>query len=200
KEHRVDAVVDPRQDDGQVRQRLQLCRRKSARIGSAAQKDQRCELVQEAGGLDGGRDQDEERVQQGQPSIHHLEQLVEDERQGDIGYGDHDMRDETEPVEQFVRLDVLGSSYSIAGHHHDGQPSNTQPEKLEKRGGQGDIGYGYHDKRDENQAVKQFVRLDFLGNSYSIAGHQHDGGNDANGEGAQDDIDQVECAGDSCQL
>ena len=92
-----------------------------------------------------GRDQDEERVQQGKPSIHHLEQLVEDERQGDIGYGDHDMRDETEPVEQFVRLDVLGSSCSIAGHHHDG-------------------------------------------------------GNDANGEGAQDDIDQVQCAGDSCQL
>jgi len=112
--------VDPRQDGGQVRQRLQLCRRKSARRGSAAQKDQRCELVEEAGGLDGRRDQDEERVQQGKPSIHHLEQFVEDERQGDVGHGDHEVRHQAEPVEQLVRLDVVGRGCRIAGHDHDG--------------------------------------------------------------------------------
>ena len=64
----MNAVVDVRQVPGQVRQRLELCGGKSARIGLAAQQGQRCELIEDAGGLDGGRDQDEERVQQGDPA------------------------------------------------------------------------------------------------------------------------------------
>src|SRR5438105_2299076 len=54
--------------------------------------------------------------------------------------------------------------------------------------------------RDKAKPVEQLVPLNVLGSSCRIAGHHHDGGNDANGEGAQDDIDQVQAAGDSCQL
>ena len=91
------------------------------RIGSVAQQDQRCELIQEAGRLNGRRDQDEEGYQQGDPSVHHLEQLIEDHRQGDIGHGDHDMGREPGPIQQLVGLDVLGrggevpSTTSMAG-------------------------------------------------------------------------------------
>jgi len=45
-----------------------------ARIGAVAQQDQGGELVEEAGRLDGGRDQDEEGVQQREPGP--VEQLV----------------------------------------------------------------------------------------------------------------------------
>jgi hypothetical protein len=62
KEHRVDAVVNRRQTQGQICQRIQLCCRKSTRMVIAAEKDQRCELIDEAGGLNGGCDQDEEHV------------------------------------------------------------------------------------------------------------------------------------------
>ena len=130
---------------GHVRQRLQLCRRQSARIGSAAQKNQRCEFVEQAAGLNGGRDQDQERVQQGKPSVHHLEQLVKDERQRHIGHGDHDVRHQAEPVEQLMRLDVVCRGCRITRHNQDG-------------------------------------------------------GNDADGEGACDDVDQVQGAANSGQL
>jgi hypothetical protein len=110
---------------------------KRARIGAVAQEDQRCELVEEAGRLNGGRDQDEEGVQQGEPSVHNFEQLVENHRQGDIGRGDHHVRREPGPVEQLVGLDVLGRGCEVA----------------------------FHD--------------------------QH-GGNDGDGEGASDDVDQVQ--------
>ena len=66
------------------------------------QKNQRGELVEQAGGLDRGRDQDEERGQQGNPPVHHLEQLVEDHRQGDIGHSHHDVDRQAGPVEQLI--------------------------------------------------------------------------------------------------
>jgi hypothetical protein len=92
-----------------------------------AQQDQGGELIQEAGRLDGGRDQDEEGVQQGEPWVHHLEQLIEDHRQGDIGGGDHQVGREPGPVEQLVGLDVLGGGGEVAlddqhgGHDGDGE-------------------------------------------------------------------------------
>src|SRR5205807_2987944 len=48
KEDGVDVVIDRRKVARQVGKRLQLSRRKSIRIGSAAQKGQRCELVDDA--------------------------------------------------------------------------------------------------------------------------------------------------------
>ena len=107
-------------------QRLELCRRQRARIGAVAQKDQRGELVEEAGRLDGGRDQDEAGVQQGEPSVHHLEQLIEEHRQGDIGRGHHQVGRQPGPVEQLVVLDVMGRGREVAlddqhgGHDGDG--------------------------------------------------------------------------------
>jgi hypothetical protein len=68
-------------------QRLELGGGQRVRIGVVAQKDQRGELVEEPGRLNGGCDQDEEGVQQGEPLVHHLEQLIEDHRQEDIGGG-----------------------------------------------------------------------------------------------------------------
>jgi hypothetical protein len=72
------------------------------------------ELVEEAGGLDGGRDQDEAGVEQGEASVHHLEQLIEDHRRGDIGRGDHQVGGEPGPVEQLVGLDVLRRRGQVA--------------------------------------------------------------------------------------
>ena len=102
------------------------------------------ELVEEPGRLDGGRDQDEEGVQQGEASVHHLEQLIEDHRQGDIGRGDDQVGREPGPVEQLVGLEVVG------------------------RGGE--------------------VALD----------DQH-GGDDGDGEGAAEDVDQLQGPGEPCQ-
>jgi hypothetical protein len=47
-------------------------------------KNQRRELIEQAGGLDGGRDQDEERGEQSNPPVHHLEQLVKMNAKGTL--------------------------------------------------------------------------------------------------------------------
>src|SRR3712207_8798508 len=57
--------------------------------------------------------QDEARVQQGQPAAHHLEQLVEEDRQGDIGHGDHDVRREAEDRKS-TRLNSSHANISYA--------------------------------------------------------------------------------------
>lgn len=110
----------------------------------AAQKGQRCELVDEASGLDCGRDQDEKRSQQGQPPVHHLEQFIEDQRQGDIGHSHHEVRREARSVQQLVCLDVVRRGRHI--------------------------------------------------------GREQGGANEADGEGAPDDVDQVQGAGNPRQL
>ena len=54
----------------------------------AAQQEQWGELAGQAGYLNGGRDQGEEHLQQCDPAVHHLEQVIEDDRHRDIGQGD----------------------------------------------------------------------------------------------------------------
>lgn len=76
-------------------------------------KNQRRELIEQAGGLDGGRDQDEERGEQSNPPVHHLAQLVKNERQGDVGHGHQEVRGYGGLVEQLMRLDVGGGGRRI---------------------------------------------------------------------------------------
>jgi hypothetical protein len=86
-------------------------------------KDQRGELIEQAGGLDRGRDQDEGGGQSGHPPVHTLEQLVEDHRQRDVGHGDDDVCCQAGPIELLVRLEVGGGGGRIgclryrAGRH-----------------------------------------------------------------------------------
>jgi hypothetical protein len=61
-ERGVHVVAAIRQSAGQGCQRLELCWWQGADKGPAAQKGQRCELVDEASGLDCGRDEDENAV------------------------------------------------------------------------------------------------------------------------------------------
>jgi hypothetical protein len=112
--------------------------RKGARIRSVPQQEQRCELSEEAGRLDGRRHQDEARVQQGKPAVHDLEQVIEDDRQRDIGHGDHQVRGEAEPVQQLVRLDVVGRGCRIArddqhgGHDADGEGAAKDVDQVQR--------------------------------------------------------------------
>jgi hypothetical protein len=86
---------------------------RSAGIRLVAKKNQRRELIEQAGSLDGGPDQDEERGKQGNPPVHHLEQLIEDQRQGDVGHGHHYMHRQAGTVQQLMRLDVGGGGRRI---------------------------------------------------------------------------------------
>jgi len=109
-------------------------------VGWVAQQDQRGELVEEAGRLNGGRDQDEAGVQQGEPSVHHLEQLIEDDRQGGVGRGHHQVGREPGPVEQLVGLEVVGRGREVAlddqhgGHDGDGKGAAEDVDQVQGPG------------------------------------------------------------------
>ena len=108
------------------------------------QQGQGYELAEQTGGLDAGRDQDQEGVEQGQAAVHDLEQLVEDHRQRDAGEDHDDVRGDAGPVQQLVGLEVGCGGRRVGG--------------------------------------------------------EHGGAHEADREGAADNVDQVQCAGDPRQL
>ncbi len=104
-----------------VRQGLQLFSSEDAQVVPAPQKHERRELIEYIGSFNGGSYKGEEHDKQREPPAHHLEQVIEDDRQRYIAQEYDDVDRDARPIEQLVPQDVVRRSCRIARHNNRGR-------------------------------------------------------------------------------
>src|SRR5260370_40356965 len=95
--YQAEAVALPVQLKRHECQRLQLTRLKGGQVARASQKDRRGEMSEGDDCHDGRPRKPEERPEQREASAYRLEQVIENERHGDIAHKRYELGCETQP-------------------------------------------------------------------------------------------------------